>query len=134
LGFVEAFTALGYQIKAPRQDWSASTDTGVCITLWRVELESAGIDGCWLNTKLHCKPINVWRNKPGNRKRIRHLRQAIDHFDRFVDVIINDGIPGVGYKNANPWFPNERGLRWRIVDFDESTGHFEVKAEAICEN
>jgi hypothetical protein len=133
LGFVEAFKKMGYKLEYPRQDWSASSETGVCISLKRVEIKFA--EGTsWLDTRLHSDPIDTWENKHGNTKRKRHLQRSLDVFGGFIDVVITDETSAGGNKNANPWFPNERGLRWRIVDFDESTGHFEVKAEAICEN
>jgi hypothetical protein len=77
--FAEAFERLGYSVEAPRQDWSAQNDRGVCSSLWRKEL--AVRDGLlWMNTRVHADDLDGWRDKPGNRKRIRHLKRAFDEF------------------------------------------------------
>lgn len=36
--FVEAFEHLGYNVEAPRQDWSAEKEDGICISLWKKEM------------------------------------------------------------------------------------------------
>src|SRR5688572_10862573 len=73
--FTEAFAALGYVVAVPRQDWSADRPNGVCITIWASELGSKG--GLpWIDTRIHAKDNALWRDKPGNGKRIRHLGRA----------------------------------------------------------
>src|SRR5690349_19608847 len=100
--FVEAFERLGYTIEAPRQDWTAEKDSGVCISLWRKEMGTQ--DGLlWMNTRVHADPLENWQDKPGNRKRIRHLRRALSDFGGCVDVVIVSGEPGVSYGTAQPW-------------------------------
>lgn len=125
--FVEAFERLGYSVEAPRQDWSAANDQGVCISLWKKEM---GIqDGLmWMDTRVHADPIENWTNKPGNRKRIRHLRRALDEFDGRVDVVIVSGEPGVSYGTAQPWLAESGRAEtyWEVLALDEDTGHFEV--------
>ncbi len=125
--FTEAFQALGYELAVPRQDWSASNETGVCISMWKVEL--ANTDGKpWLDTKIHCGDIEIWKSKSGAVKRKAHLQQAIGLFDSYIDVVIVSGVPDEGYGDAAPWIPEKRqGFRWRIVNFDENTGHFSAK-------
>ena len=100
--FVEAFSRLGYELAAPRQDWTAEKCDGVCISLW---LKETGMrDGMpWMDTRLHADPLEKWQHKPGNRKRIRHLRRAIEEFGGRVDVVIVSGDPGVSYGTAQPW-------------------------------
>jgi hypothetical protein len=126
--FVEAFEALGYRLKAPRQDWTAEKADGVCISLWRREMGTR--DGLlWMNTRVHADPIQSWGGKAGNHRRIRHLRRAIDDFGGRVDVVIVSGTPGVSYGTAQPWKAegSRAGTHWRITEFDEHTGHFEVQ-------
>lgn len=52
--FVEAFEKLGCEVAAPRTDWSAERDDGVCLTLWTKETD-------WKNlvsdTRLHADDI-----------------------------------------------------------------------------
>jgi len=112
---------------SPRSDWTAEKDDGVCITLWKEEI--AFKEGHpWIDTKVHCQPIEIWGDKQGNKKRIQHLKKAMSDFDGFVDLIIVEGIPGEGVEKANPWLPdNRKGYRWQVTEFDESTGHFEAK-------
>jgi hypothetical protein len=127
--FSEAFRKLGYSLDVPRLDWTAEKGDGVCISLWQKEMgEREGLR--WMDTKVHATDNEVWRNKSGNRKRIRHLRRAIDEFDGIVDVVIVQGTPGEGYGNAVPWLATERlGTRWRVTYLEEETGHFEAVLE-----
>lgn len=125
--FTEAFERLGYSVEAQRQDWSAENEHGVCISLWRQEM---GIrDGLlWMNTRVHADPLGGWKDKPGNRKRIRHLKRALEQFGGRVDVVIVSGKPGVSYGTAQPWLADgaRAGTHWQVTELDEDTGHFEV--------
>lgn len=125
--FVEAFETLGYSVEAPRQDWTAEKMDGVCISLWRKEM---GIrDGLmWMDTRVHADPLERWEAKPGNRKRVRHLRRAISDFGGRVDVVIVSGTPGVSYGTAQPWIPEgaREDTYWQVTYLDETSGHFEV--------
>lgn len=125
--FTEAFERLGYSVEAQRQHWSAN-ERGVCISLCRKEM---GVrDGLlWTSTRVHAGPLEGWEGKPGNRKRVRHLRPALDEFSGRVDVVIVSGEPGVSYGTAQPWIAEgaRAGTHWRISDLDENTGHFEVR-------
>ena len=97
--FVEAFEALGYSVEVPRQDWSAAKPDGVCISLWKREMGTRG-GMLWMSTKVHADPLENWGTKPGNRKRIKHLRRALGELNGRVDVVIVSGIPGVSYATA----------------------------------
>jgi hypothetical protein len=125
--FVEAFRQLGYKVEAPRQDWSAEKEDGVCISLWKKEMGSR--DGLlWMNTHIHADPIENWGHKAGNIKRIRHLRRALDQFGGRVDVVIVSGDPGVSYGTAQAWLAEggRAGTLWHVTELDDETGHFEV--------
>ena len=130
--FVEAFNSLGYDVPNHRQAWSAEKPDGVCITLWKVEM---GIrDGLlWMDTRVHADPIENWGHKAGNTWRIDHLRRALDEFEGIVDVVIVSGKPGVSYGTAQPWVANgsRAGSYWKVSNFDEATGHFEVNLRQI---
>jgi len=125
--FVEAFEHLGYKVVAPRQDWSAEKNGGVCISLWKKEMGTRG--GLpWMNTEVHADPIENWGHKPGNVKRKQHLGRALEEFGGRVDVVIVSGIPGRSYGTAQPWVAKESRAHthWEITEFDADTGHFEV--------
>jgi hypothetical protein len=127
--FGEAFRELGYKLGAPRQDWSAENGSGVCLSLWQKEIHPTN-RGLWIDTTVHCGPLEIWRSKPGNRKRIDHIYRAVSSLDGFVDVVLVNGTPGEGYDDAHPWKPEQRkGHRWRVVHFDPQTGHF--RAETV---
>lgn len=121
--FTTAFEALGYKVSNPRQHWSAENATGICITLWRKEMGFAN-GRPWVDTTVHAEDNAGWRDKPGNRKRLEHLRRALMEFDGFVDVVIVHGVPGRGYEDADPWRPALRGGRWRVTAVDEDNGQF----------
>jgi hypothetical protein len=126
--FVEAFDALGYKIKSTRIDWSAESDFGVCLAIWRVEMKFRENRSC-LDTRIDCNPIEQWGDKSGNRKRIKHLHSSITKFDNAIDIIVLAGIPGTPYRDADPWKSIERkNFGWRIDFFDEKTGHFAASA------
>ena len=126
--FTEAFSKLGYHVDVPRQDWSAEKSDGVCISLWQVEMGLDEQKRPWIDTRVHANENALWRTKPGNRKRIRHLQRAIDELGGVVDVVIVHGKPGAGVTDAAPWIPAERkGTRWGISDFDPETGHFTAR-------
>ncbi len=126
--YSEAFKKLGYDLGNPRQDWSASNDTGVCLAIWRDELikTSAGLP--MLDTRKVAAPIEIWGRKPGNKLRIKHLAEARDRFAGVVDVLIVAGAVGISYDDADPWIPAQRkGARWHLTYFDETTGHYAVE-------
>lgn len=125
--FVEAFERLGYEVEVPRQDWTAEKADGVCITLWRKEMDTRnGL--MWMDTRVHADPLENWHDKPGNRKRIKHLKKAVADFGGRVDVVIVSGEPGVSYCTAQPWLAEagRSGTYWEVTDLEADTGHFEV--------
>lgn len=122
----EAFSKLGYRLEVPRQDWTAEKATGVCITLWRSEIDWASMA---MDSRLHGSPIELWRNKPGNHKRIRHATRAIQEFGGWVDAVVVSGASGEGVDDATPWNAKERdGYVWRITFLDEVLGHIRLEA------
>jgi len=128
--FTEAFAKLGYLVESPRQDWSAAGDNGVCLSLWREEM----VIECgrlWMDTRIHAGPHAMWVDKRGNILRMKHIQEALAAHDGFVDVVIVKGKPGMSYGDAEPWVAAERrGHRWRVTDFDGSTGHFRAEVTA----
>lgn len=128
--FTEAFQKLGYKVDAPRQDWSAEKEGGVCITIWASEIKFEK-DRAWFDSKLHAGPFDVWKNLPGNRKRIGHLQHVVDNLGGAIDVVVVKGTPGEGVDDAHPWIPEERkGKRWYIINFERDTGHYAASTES----
>jgi hypothetical protein len=125
--YSEAFSSLGYRLLSPRQDWTAEKDDGVCITIWQSEMPREP-GRPWLDTRIHCGPIEKWGNAAGNKKRIEHISRAVKEFGGKVDVIIVRGRPGEGVDEAFPWRPeNRKGHYWKISNFDPQTGHFRAE-------
>ena len=122
--YAEAFKKLGYNLANPRQHWSCASERGVCLSLWRSEID-------WKNRKFDTRedagPVTTW-NSAGANQRKRDLALARSDFDGWIDVVVVDGIPGEGVDEATPWLPaNRQGLRWRVTDFDEENGHFRAE-------
>ncbi len=121
----QAFAKLGYTLAAPRQDWSAERTDGVCVTLWRSEIDWKTLT---MDSRVRGGPLEEWSNLPGNARRIRHARRALVEFGGMVDVIIVDGVPGQGVTDATPWNPKDRkGLRWRVTYLEDVTGHIRME-------
>jgi hypothetical protein len=82
----------------------------------------------WLDTRIHCGPIEKWVHVAGNKKRIEHIARAVREFNGNVDVVVVRGRPGEGVDDAFPWLPeNRKGYNWRIADFEPQTGHFRAE-------
>ena len=142
--YVESFKKLGYDLKAPRQDWSAENETGVCITIWQDQIEpnSDGLPSfdVWEKHKEweDTEEAPPFTQQIGHIKRTAHLQNVMDSFDGRVDVIIVEAIKpipksgekGRVCKNAEPWIPEKRkGAFWKITKFCPETGYF--RAEVI---
>jgi len=125
--FSEAFQKLGYTLQSVRQDWSACNTRGVCLTLWKDEIEKNG-NTLWFDTRYHSGPIEKWKEKPGAKKQKEHIEYAMSHFNGFVDMVILHGTPGEQVTDADPWLPRQRQhRRWKITYFDRSSGHYKIE-------
>jgi hypothetical protein len=126
MNFSSAFESLGYTLRAPRTDWSADSQAGVCLSLWAKEI-TYGASGCSFDTLEKANPIETWNSKPGFRRRQEHLAKAIANGGR-IDVVIVTGTPGGSYEDAHPWLPEQRkGMAWFLTSFDPATGHFRAE-------
>jgi hypothetical protein len=122
--YAEAFEKLGYDLHNPRQHWSCSSESGVCLSLWHQEID-------WKNHKFDTRedagPPDTW-NAAGANQRRRDLAIAVDKFDGWIDVVVVRGVPGEGVDDASPWLPRQReGKRWRVTSFDNASGHFRAE-------
>jgi hypothetical protein len=97
------------------------------MSLWKKETDWKALV---MDTRVHADPIEKWGRKAGNKRRIEHAQIACDAFDGWVDVVTIDGVPGEGYGNAQPWWPEARqGKRWRVTFLDPETGHLRLEAQ-----
>lgn len=131
MNFSEAFRALGYELAAPRIDWSAERAGGVCLSLWSKEINFSPA-GCSFDTRRDAMPIEQWNTKAGFKRRLRHLEKAVAELDGRVDVVLVSGTPGGSYEDAHPWKPEIRNAEWVIVDLDPETGHFRVETRSTA--
>lgn len=130
--FTEAFETLGYELANHQTDWSAEADHGVCITVWKCEIDrTSGMPAYELDlTGAEIGP-DRWTKNIGQRKRVKHLARAWDEFDRRVDVVLLGGQPGHGYGSADPWNVALRGGQWIVNKLDRNTGEFRVAVEKV---
>lgn len=129
--YSEAFQTLGYHLAVPRQDWTAINDSGICISLWREGVRN--FEGkLSYDTGNRSRDEAAWMAKAGHKKRTKHLREALERYNGFVDVVIVDGVTGESVDDADPWVVSKRkNHKWRIIDFDPSTGHFKVETQQL---
>jgi len=125
-----AYEELGYQLCNYRWSWSAENDRGVCIDLWRREIEWTE-QRTWFDSRIHGLPLREWGHKLGNTHRKPHLQRARRKFGGVVDVVLLEGVPNTKVRSATPWVPeNQNGQRWVVTDADEETGHFRAELGA----
>ena len=127
VGYRDSFRALGYDLESVRQHWSAHNDSGVCLSLWSKEMRSE--DGLLeMDSRVDCGPAEKW-GAAGKNKRLRHLALAWDEYDRWVDVVIRRGHSWEEGVPSNPWVVSKKKHKFRLQDFDRTTGHFSIKLE-----
>jgi len=129
LKYTEAFADLGYTLINFRWAWSASSDNGVCISLWRDEIVWA--ERPFFGTRDHGQPEHLWNGKIGSKFLIQDLTRAQTEFDGWVDVVVREGGPSDrGTVASTPWRVSERnGLKWRVLRVESSTGHYSVETQ-----
>ncbi len=123
----EAFLSLGYTLGAVRTDWSAESSEGICLTIWKREIDWSD----WsMDSRIRGGPIEQWGKKQGNKKRIVHAARALAEFEGWIDAILISGKPGQSYEDAQPWLPTDKGgKRWRVTFLDEFSGHIRIEAQ-----
>lgn len=126
--YEKAFRRLGYSLDNVRQDWSAEKADGVCVTLWKKEVNWRSKPPYVDLWELH-PDGGDWESLPGHRKRTAHISKAMDDHGGHVDAIIVTGEPGESYGTAHVWEPEERqDHTWRITKFNCATGYFRAEA------
>lgn len=130
--YAEAFKKSGYSLESIRQDWSSENAEGVCLTIWikeiKIKNKNMYVD-VFESFDGRFEEAQKWIDLSGNKKRIAHLKRAVDEFGGRVDVILVSGDPGGSYGDADIWDSAKRGGYWIITKLDEETGFF--RAEAV---
>lgn len=125
--YEQAFNSLGYSLISVRNDWTAEKYDGVCVTIWKRELDWKSMV---MDSQIHGGDIAGWGHKQGNARRILHATRALAEFDGWVDAILISGQPGISYEDAQPWIPADKGgKRWRVTFLDSSTGHIRFELQ-----
>jgi hypothetical protein len=84
----DAFAYFGAKAANPRSSWSARSGDGttIVLTLWDDEIED---DGKTVTTDSFNSPtLPIWRNRAGNRDRIKNLRLAQENAEGLFRVVI----------------------------------------------
>jgi hypothetical protein len=129
--YVEAFNSLGYKVPRPRLDWSAEKADGICITLWKVQVDWSPPPPRFDLWKHGTPGMMDWEKLPGHGLQRQHIRRAMGEFGGKVDVVVVHGTPGQGFGDAEPWDASKRrGHTWRVTRIDEASGYYAAAAEA----
>ena len=127
--FTDAFKAAGYELSSPRTQWSAirSDGSAVVLTVWSDEIDKS-TDPWQIDLRNHPR-LDVWKSKPGNAIRKKHVRHALDHCGGQVDLILCKAVdPKANTRTvewARPW--TERVGIIKSDEFDQSTGEFRMQ-------
>ncbi|WP_141101902.1 hypothetical protein [Oceanicola sp. 22II-s10i] len=136
MNYGAAFNELGYCLVNNRRDWSAASDSGVCLALFTqlkgVENKRPYID--YWEAFPSLDDAEYWIGQSGNSLRKQHIMEAIQRFERRIDVVLCDGDPQKGFGNAEPWQVERRKGFWAITRFDPSTGYFRAEVFAPGES
>src|SRR3546814_5950085 len=62
----------------------AERDDGVCITLWRTEIDWKTLT---MDSRVRGGPLGDWSGLPGNAKRIRHAKRALDRSEEHTSEL-----------------------------------------------
>ena len=123
MGPVEAFRKLGYRL-ASAYDWSASRSDGVCVALWRDEIDWKREPTPVFDTRMDAGPGD-WLLNPKAIDRIMLLETARKRHDGRVDVVVRDGGPDDNPGTAEAW--NRGGTYWRCDELDAEAGEFVMR-------
>jgi hypothetical protein len=118
-----AFGHFGVPLENVQWSWSGVSDDGqtVAVVLWQDGVK--GRDGAlvYLDDE---DPDAEWRSRTGNKRRILHLKHALDALDgKFRAIIAKAVNVNDDPRKIEKCFPQE-GVFWKIDSLDEVTGAF----------
>ena len=87
-GFTEAYRKAGYVLANPRNDWSAvrSDGSAVALTIWQDEIVK-GQGPLFVDLRGH-PLLAEWKDRQGNRKKIRDVKHGLAHCGGVFDIIL----------------------------------------------
>lgn len=134
---LEAHKALGSHFPDYRKmarGWSNIAEDGsVVLSCWAHQFQSRGAALIFTNFEEHqpkwlrSPPPALWQRTPQNRKRIVHLRYAVDHNNSFVKVVVVTPTRLLvldDLKNQNKTYEPRFDILMRIENVDWITGEF----------
>lgn len=119
---IDAFAALGTTTRN-RFAWSAqSEDRAVtALTLWEDEISDDG--ATVIADSFDSLSLELWKNSPRNKTRIRHLRDVWDGDRTFRVVMLQARNPGAHPRKTKARWPDV-GLTMNLQEFNPVTGEF----------
>ena len=127
VGKVEAYAALGAELKNERWAWSGHGPDGrtVAVTLWEDKLRE--VPGGVRYDIFDDPDLPAWRAKRGNRERIRDLMLARDRCDGLFKVVIGRA-NAAGDARLEGSGDEASDMVMRLIDLDETTGEFSAES------
>ena len=127
--FTEAFRAAGYELSSPRSQWSAIRADGkaVVVTVWTDEIIKSK-EPWEVDLRGHPR-LSIWKDKPGNAIRKRHVRYALDHCGGSFDIILCKAVDPTKNTRTVEWARPWKERRGVILpdEFDETTGEYRLR-------
>jgi hypothetical protein len=122
---IDAFAALGTTTRN-RFAWSAqSEDRAVtALTLWEDEISDDGITV--IADTFNSPSIDLWKDSPRNKTRIRHLRDVWNGDRTFRVVMLQAKEPGAHPRKTKARWPDD-GLTMNLQGFNPVTGEFRAE-------
>ncbi|SRR6266481_1665225 len=123
----DAFGAFGATVTNERWSWSAiSADRNtVVLTWWKDEIRQES--GHLVYDMRNHHRLDIWRDRPGNRERIRHLIHARDNCDGLFRIVwstaadLNAVIRRTISRNP------DLNILMRLVELNEQSGEFRAE-------
>ncbi len=129
VGKVEAYAALGAELKNDRWAWSghSADETSVVVTLWDDKIRP--VEGGIRYDIFDDPDLELWRTKRGNRERIRDLVLARDRCDGLFRVVVGRANAAGDAMLEGSLYEARPDLTMRLIDLDEKTGEFSAESE-----
>ena len=120
-----AFAHFGAKAKNVRWGWSARSEDGatIVITVWDDEFDAD--DPAAVLTEYGHKDLEWWRNRQGNRDRIKNLAHAEDHCDGLFRIVVATAkVPTAIPRQATNFRPHPQVMK--LFRLDRQSGEFEA--------
>jgi hypothetical protein len=130
-GQVAAYAKYGARLTNNRWSWSAIAPDGkVVLTLWTDEFDYRASPPTY-NIFGH-RTLTAWKDRPGNRERIEHLRTVRDHRGGLFHVVIAKAKDAKAETREILEAYPRPDMVMRLTRLDEQTGEFEAVVETTA--